>query len=259
MGTSYSPILLGVNVDHVATLRQARGTRYPDPVAAALIAEQSGADSITIHLREDRRHIQERDLEVLGAMTQTRINLEMAATDAMIVIAERARPADCCLVPERREELTTEGGLDVAADAARIAAACRRLHAHGIRVSLFVDPDDRQLEACADAGASVVELHTGAYANAAEPAAAVAELERVRRGAARAAALGLRVHAGHGLNYHNVAAVAAIPEIVELNIGHAIVAQSVFDGFALAVSKMKASMTAARVAVPMRSSTPAER
>jgi pyridoxine 5-phosphate synthase len=241
-----APILLGVNVDHVATVRQARGTRYPDPVAAALVAEQNGADSITIHLREDRRHIQERDLDVLTAMTQSRVNLEMAVTDAMLAIAERARPADCCFVPERRAELTTEGGLDVAADSQRIAAACRRLHEGGIRVSLFVDPDARQLQACVAAGAAVVELHTGAYAAAAEPAAAAAELERVRAAAKTAAHLGLRVHAGHGLNYHNVRQIAAIAEIVELNIGHAIVAQSMFDGFGLAVAKMKALMTAAR-------------
>jgi pyridoxine 5-phosphate synthase len=241
-----APILLGVNVDHVATVRQARGTRYPDPVAAALVAEQNGADSITIHLREDRRHIQERDLALLSATTQSRVNLEMAVTDAMLEIAERAAPADCCFVPERREELTTEGGLDVAADTQRIAAACRRLHERGIRVSLFVDPDAAQLGACAAAGAGVVELHTGAYAEAATPAAALAELERIRSAADVAARLGLRVHAGHGLNYHNVAAIAAIGQIVELNIGHAIVAQALFDGFALAVSKMKALMTAAR-------------
>jgi pyridoxine 5-phosphate synthase len=240
------PILLGVNVDHVATVRQARGTRYPDPVAAALVAEQNGADSITIHLREDRRHIQERDLELLSAMTQSRVNLEMAVSDAMLAIAERAAPADCCFVPERRAELTTEGGLDVAADPAKIAAACRRLHERGIRVSLFVDPDERQLEAAVRAGATVVELHTGAYADACEPAAAAAELTRIRAAARRAAALGLRVHAGHGLNYRNVGPVAATSQIVELNIGHSIVAQALFDGFALAVSKMKALMTAAR-------------
>jgi pyridoxine 5-phosphate synthase len=245
MHSQHAPILLGVNVDHVATVRQARGTRYPDPVAAALVAEQAGADSITIHLREDRRHIQERDLDLLTAMTQSRINLEMAVTEPMLALAERARSADCCFVPERREELTTEGGLDVAAERERIAAACRRLHEQGIRVSLFVDPDERQLAASAAAGATVVELHTGSYA-AAEPAAAAAELARLQAAARRAAALGLRVHAGHGLNYHNVGPIAAIREIVELNIGHAIVAQALFDGFALAVSKMKALMAAAR-------------
>jgi pyridoxine 5-phosphate synthase len=242
---SRSPIHLGVNVDHVATLRQARGTRYPDPVTAALLAEQAGADSITIHLREDRRHIQERDLDVLGRMIQTRINLEMAVTDPMLEIAGRAAPADCCFVPERRAELTTEGGLDVAGQKGRIAAAVARLRERGIRVSLFVDPDVAQLEASVAAGAPVVELHTGAYADATGGAAA-RELERVRAAAVRAAALGLTVHAGHGLNYQNVAPIAAIPEIVELNIGHAIVAQALFDGFAAAVAKMKALMVAAR-------------
>ncbi|HLF12128.1 MAG TPA: pyridoxine 5'-phosphate synthase [Gammaproteobacteria bacterium] len=244
---SRTPILLGVNVDHVATLRQARGTRYPDPVAAALTAEQSGADSITIHLREDRRHIQERDLEVLSRMIQSRINLEMAATESMLEIASRARPADCCLVPERRDELTTEGGLDVAGQRKTIEAACRRLHECGIRVSLFVDPEPRQLEACAAIGATVVELHTGAYARLSEARAVATELERVRGAAMRADALGLRVHAGHGLNYHNVVPIAAIEQIVELNIGHAIVAQALFDGFPAAVSKMKALMAAARL------------
>ena len=240
-----APIHLGVNVDHVATLRQARGSRYPDPVTAALIAEQAGADSITIHLREDRRHIQDRDLEVLGRMIQTRINLEMAVTDPMLEIAARAAPTDCCFVPERRAELTTEGGLDVAGQAKKIAAACARLRERGIRVSLFVDPDFAQLDASAAAGAPVVELHTGAYAEAAG-AAAARELERLRAAAVRAASLGLTVHAGHGLNYSNVAPIAAIAEIVELNIGHAIVAQALFDGFAGAVAKMKALMVAAR-------------
>src|SRR5215471_4753231 len=240
-----APIHLGVNVDHVATVRQARGTRYPDPVTAALIAEQAGADSITIHLREDRRHIQDRDLEVLGRAIQTRINLEMAVTEPMLEIAARAAPADCCFVPERRAELTTEGGLDVAGQKGRIATAVARLRERGIRVSLFVDPDVAQLEASAAAGATVVELHTGAYADAAGGAAA-RELERLRVAAVRAASLGLTVHAGHGLNYHNVAPIAAIPEIVELNIGHAIVAQALFDGLAAAVAKMKALMVAAR-------------
>ena len=240
-----APIHLGVNVDHVATLRQARGSRYPDPVTAALIAEQAGADSITIHLREDRRHIQDRDLEVLGRMIQTRINLEMAVTDPMLEFAARAVPTDCCFVPERRAELTTEGGLDVAGQAKKVAAACARLRERGIRVSLFVDPDFAQLDASAAAGAPVVELHTGAYAEAAGGAAA-RELERLRAAAVRAASLGLTVHAGHGLNYSNVAPIASIAEIVELNIGHAIVAQALFDGFAGAVAKMKALMVAAR-------------
>jgi pyridoxine 5-phosphate synthase len=239
------PIHLGVNVDHVATVRQARHTRYPDPVAAALIAEQAGADSITVHLREDRRHIQTRDVDVLLRTVQTRVNLEMAATDAMVELAVKHRPADCCLVPERREELTTEGGLDVAGQKQRVAAVCRALAEHGIRVSLFVDPDIAQVEACAEVGAPVVELHTGAYADAAG-ARAAQELARIEAAAARAEALGLVVHAGHGLNFHNVAPVAAIGAVVELNIGHAIVAQALFDGFAGAVAKMKALMVAAR-------------
>jgi pyridoxine 5-phosphate synthase len=243
---AHSSIHLGVNVDHVATLRQVRGTRYPDPVTAALVAEQSGADSITVHLREDRRHIQARDVEVLLRTVQTRVNLEMAVTDAMIDFAVRHRPSDSCLVPERREELTTEGGLDVAGQPQRIAAACRKLAEHGIRVSLFIDPDEAQIAASADAGAPVVELHTGAYADASGSRVAL-ELERIRTAAQQASKRGLTVHAGHGLNYQNVAAIAAIPEIVELNIGHAIVAQAVFDGFAGAVSKMKALMVAARL------------
>ena len=239
------PIHLGVNVDHVATLRQARHTRYPDPVTAALIAEQAGADSITVHLREDRRHIQARDVDVLLRAVQTRVNLEMAVTDAMVEFAVKHRPADSCLVPERREELTTEGGLDVAAQKQRIADACRALAQHGIRVSLFIDPDAAQIEASAEVGAPVVELHTGAYAEAEGPAVA-RELARIDTAAQRARSLGLVVHAGHGLNYHNVTPIAAMRAIVELNIGHAIVAQALFDGFAGAVTKMKALMVAAR-------------
>jgi pyridoxine 5-phosphate synthase len=239
------PIHLGVNVDHVATLRQARHTRYPDPVTAALIAEQAGADSITVHLREDRRHIQARDVELLLRAAQTRVNLEMAVTEQMVEFAVKHRPADCCLVPERREELTTEGGLDVAAQKARVADTCRTLAQHGIRASLFIDPEFTQIEASAEIGAPVVELHTGAYADAAGPVVA-RELARIEAGAARARALGLVVHAGHGLNYHNVAPIAALRSIVELNIGHAIVSQALFDGFAGAVAKMKALMMAAR-------------
>jgi pyridoxine 5-phosphate synthase len=238
-------IHLGVNVDHVATVRQARHTQYPDPVTAALIAEQSGADSITVHLREDRRHIQARDVELLLRTVQTRVNLEMAMTDSMIDFAVKHRPADCCLVPERREELTTEGGLDVAGQKQRVAAACRSLAQHGVRVSLFIGPDASQVEASAEAGAPVVELHTGAYAEA-TGAAAAHELQRIAAAALRAQALGLTVHAGHGLSFHNVTPVAAIETIVELNIGHAIVAQALFDGFAVAVAKMKAQMVAAR-------------
>lgn len=243
---SAAPIGLGVNVDHVATLRQARMTRYPDPLTAALIAEQAGADSITIHLREDRRHIQERDLRLMQESLTTRVNLEMAVTDAMLAIAGEVRPADCCLVPEKREELTTEGGLDVASQTDRIRDACAALAARGIRVSLFIDPDAGQIDASLAAGAGVVELHTGAYADAAGPAARMAELERVRSASAYAARQGLTVHAGHGLNFHNVAPIAAIPEIVELNIGHAIVSQAVFDGLAGAVARMKLLMENAR-------------
>jgi pyridoxine 5-phosphate synthase len=239
------PIHLGVNVDHVATVRQARRTRYPDPVTAALIAEQAGADSITVHLREDRRHIQSRDVDLLLRAVQTRVNLEMAVTDSMVELAVKHRPADCCFVPERREELTTEGGLDVTAQKQRIVAACKELAKHGVRVSLFIDPDAAQIEASAEVGAPVVELHTGAYAEASGGAVG-RELARLEAAAERARALGLVVHAGHGLNYHNVAPVASIVSIVELNIGHAIVAQALFDGFAGAVAKMKALMVAAR-------------
>lgn len=244
--TSAAPIHLGVNVDHVATIRQARLTRYPDPVTAALVAEQSGADSITIHVREDRRHIQERDLELLQALTQTHVNLEMAVTDGMIAIAERVRPTDCCLVPERREELTTEGGLDVASQGERVREACERLHDSKIRVSLFVDPDPGQLDASAAAGAGVVELHTGAYAIATSGGARARELARIADAVEHARGLGLTVHAGHGLHYHNVGAIAAIRDIVELNIGYAIVAQALFDGFAGAVTRMKQLMVEAR-------------
>ncbi len=244
--TLKSNILLGVNVDHVATLRQARGTLYPDPAMAARIAEQSGADSITVHLREDRRHIQERDLDILASTLETRLNLEMAVSESVMRIAARLRPADCCLVPERREELTTEGGLDVAADVARIGEACERLAGLGIRVAPFIDPDVKQIEACRLAGVSVVELHTGRYAEASDGAGRGRELERVRQAARHAANIGIEVHAGHGLNYQNVQPVAAIPEIIELNIGHAIVAQAIFDGLSTAVSDMKRLMLAAR-------------
>ena len=240
------PIALGVNVDHVATLRQARGTRYPDPVAAALAAERSGADSITIHLREDRRHIQERDLEIMQRTVLTRVNLEMAITDAMLDIALRVRPADGCLVPEKREELTTEGGLDVAGQVEAVSRACRRLEDAGIRTSLFIDPDPAQLEASAACGAPVVELHTGTYADAPDRNQQAIELDRIREAAEFGDRLGLTIHAGHGLHYHNVQPVAAIESIVELNIGHAIVARSVFDGVDKAVADMKALMLAAR-------------
>jgi pyridoxine 5-phosphate synthase len=238
-------LLLGVNIDHVATLRQARRGRYPDPLQAALLAEQSGADSITLHLREDRRHIQERDVAVLREALQTRMNLEMAVTDEMIRIAQRLVPHDCCLVPESRQEITTEGGLDVAGQAARVGDACRALGAAGIRVSLFIDPDAAQIEASQRAGAPVIELHTGAYAEA-RGGARAREFERLRAAAALAANLGLTVNAGHGLDYHNVEPIAAIGELVELNIGHAIVSRAVFDGLARAVRDMKDLMRAAR-------------
>jgi pyridoxine 5-phosphate synthase len=238
-------IHLGVNVDHVATLRQARRTTYPDPLFAALIAEQSGADSITIHLREDRRHIQDRDVRVCREALQTRLNLEMAATAEMIRIATEVRPPDCCLVPEKRTEVTTEGGLDVLGQQKELTVACRQLAEAGVRVSLFIDPDPNQLAAAARVGAPVVELHTGAYAEASGEHRA-RELTRITDAARHAASLGLRVHAGHGLNYHNVQPIAAIDEIVELNIGHSIVARAVIDGMAAAVSEMKRLMLQAR-------------
>lgn len=238
---------LGVNVDHVATLRQARGTDYPDPVQAALRAEKAGADSITVHLREDRRHIQDSDLAALQSAMQTHMNLEMAVTDEMVGIAGRLGPSDCCLVPEKREELTTEGGLDVAAQLDRVRAACGELADSGIRVSLFIDPDERQLDAAKSAGAPVVELHTGAYADAAG-AQQREELRRIVDAVAYGHSIGLTMHAGHGLHYENVTPIARIPEIVELNIGHAIVARAVFDGIEVAVSEMKRLMHTARQA-----------
>ena len=239
------PIKLGVNIDHVATLRQARGTSYPDPLYAALVAEQSGADSITLHLREDRRHIQDHDVRRMRSALQTRMNLEMAATDAMLQFAREVRPHDVCLVPEKRAELTTEGGLDVVGQRARLAECCATLAASGSRVSLFIDPDKVQLEAARAAGAPVVELHTGAYAEATGEHQAK-ELMRLVEAARFGAQIGLTVHAGHGLHYHNVQPVAAIPEIVELNIGHALVARAVFDGMARAVGDMRALMIEAR-------------
>jgi pyridoxine 5-phosphate synthase len=239
------PLRLGVNIDHVATLRQVRRATYPDPLLAALVAEQSGADSITLHLREDRRHIQDHDVERMRSTLQTRMNLEMAATDAMVAVARRIRPQDVCLVPEKRQELTTEGGLDVAAQVPRLRDTCAALREAGSRVSLFVDPDAAQLEAALDAGAPVVELHTGAYAEAAGERQAL-ELARLLEAARYGSRIGLTVHAGHGLHYHNVQPVAAIGEIVELNIGHAIVARAVLEGMAVAVRTMKDLMQAAR-------------
>lgn len=240
-----STIHLGVNVDHVATLREVRGTNYPDPVHAALIAEQSGADSITIHLREDRRHIQDRDVRVMRETLKTRMNLEMACTDAMVKIAEEIKPQDCCLVPESRAELTTEGGLDVIANFDHLKKSYLRLAFVGVRVSIFIDADPRQLDAAAKLGAPVVELHTGAYADA-MGAAQQRELVRLQQAASHAASLGLIVNAGHGLHYHNVQAIAAIPQIVELNIGHAIVARALLDGMAESVREMKRLMVEVR-------------
>ena len=231
--------LLGVNIDHVATLRQARGTRYPEPIQAALIAEQAGADGITLHLREDRRHIQDRDVERLIDTLQTRMNLEMAATPEMLAIATRLAPADCCLVPEKRQELTTEGGLDAAAAIPMLTDYCTALAEAGVRVSLFIDADPVQLEAAAAIGVPVVEIHTGHYAEAANPAARKAALARIAEGVDLGLKLGLQVNAGHGLDYHNVKAVAAIEGIVEFNIGHAIISRAVFSGLHAAVADMK--------------------
>jgi pyridoxine 5-phosphate synthase len=239
------PIHLGVNVDHGATVRQARRAGYPDPLTAALLAEQAGADSITMHLREDRRHIQDRDIRLGREMLQTRLNLEMAATDEMLRIACELRPPDCCLVPERRAEVTTEGGLDVVGQEAALRTASSRLAAAGVRVSLFIDPDREQIDAAVRTGAPAIELHTGAYAEHVAEARA-RELARLREAARYAAAAGLQVNAGHGLNYHNVQPIAAIPEIVELNIGHAIVARALIDGIAKSVAEMKRLMIEGR-------------
>ena len=239
-------ILLGVNIDHIATLRQARGTRYPDPVHAALRVEQAGADSITLHLREDRRHIQERDVWTLKEMMLTRMNLEMAVTDEMLAIAEAVKPQDCCLVPERREELTTEGGLDVLSQESRIKEACARMAAAGVKVSLFVDADARQIEASKRCGAPAIEIHTGHYANAPTAAAQKIEYQKIVNAVTLGQQLGLQVNAGHGLNYQNVHAIAAIKNVRELNIGHAIIAEAVFIGIEAAVRKMQQLMLAAR-------------
>jgi pyridoxine 5-phosphate synthase len=232
-------VLLGVNIDHVATIRQARGTRYPEPIQAALVAEQAGADAVTLHLREDRRHIQDRDVEMLKDILQTRMNLEMAATQEMGRIACRIRPADCCLVPERRKELTTEGGLDAAGNRDQLKDFCAMLAEAGVRVSLFIDAEPRQIEAARAVGAPVVEIHTGRYADAADPTGRAAELERIGRAVALGTELGLQVNAGHGLDYHNVRSVAALPGVRELNIGHAIVALAIFSGLSVAVADMK--------------------
>lgn len=234
-----SEILLGVNIDHVATVRQARGTRYPETIQAALVAEQAGADAITLHLREDRRHIQDRDVEMLRDILQTRMNLEMAVTPEMGDIAGRIRPADCCLVPERREELTTEGGLDVAGRQEAMRDFCARLADAGIRVSLFIDADPVQIEAAHAIGAPVIEIHTGHYADARDPSERGAQLDRIRSAIELGLSLGFQVNAGHGLDYHNVKAIAAIPGVRELNIGHAIIARAIFSGLDRAVRDMK--------------------
>lgn len=240
--SSTNPLLLGVNIDHVATLRQARGTRYPDPVEAAFLAERSGADSITVHLREDRRHIQDRDVELLTRTVTTRINFEMAVTDEMVGLASQWRPSDVCLVPERREELTTEGGLDVLSQKPRIRSVIEALSENGCRVSLFIDPDPKQIESAAECGAPVIELHTGGWAEAADEPSAQAQLRRLQQAACLASQAGLQVNAGHGLHYHNVGPIAAIAEIRELNIGHAIIARAVFAGLGEAVREMKCLM-----------------
>lgn len=239
-------VLLGVNIDHVATLRQARGTRYPDPVQAAILAEEAGADGITIHPREDRRHIQDRDVLLLREVLQTKMNLEMAVTDAMLAFAEQVRPECVCLVPEKREELTTEGGLDVDCQETRIAKACERLRAIGAEVSLFIDPDPVQIDAAVRCGAPVVELHTGEYAEAKNPEQEDAAFDTLLKAVAHARKKGLVVNAGHGLHYHNTERVAAIEGINELNIGHAIIARAVFTGLKEAVSDMKAILERAR-------------
>jgi pyridoxine 5-phosphate synthase len=243
---SDSQILLGVNIDQVATLRQARGTPYPDPVEAAALAEQAGADSITLHLREDRRHIQDRDVLALRERLQTRMNLEMAVTPEMLAFAGKVRPQDCCLVPERREELTTEGGLDVVGQLSRVREACQRLAGSGVRVSLFIDADIDQVHAASAAGAPCIEIHTGHFADAADATAQAAELARIVSAVAAGVAAGLQVNAGHGLHYGNVQAIAAMADVRELNIGHAIIARAVFTGLGEAVGEMKRLMRAAR-------------
>ena len=239
-------IFLGVNIDHIATLRNARGTQYPDPVHAANVSELAGADGITVHLREDRRHINDRDVEILSQTVQTRLNLEMAVTDEMLAIATRLKPAFCCLVPEKREELTTEGGLDVVGQLDSVKAACTQLADAGIQVSLFIDANEQQIEAAHQCGAPFIEIHTGQYADATNEAEQQAELQRLIHGIEYADKIGLKVNAGHGLHYHNVKPIAAIPQLLELNIGHAIIARAAFDGLEKAVRDMRALMQEAR-------------
>ncbi|CAH0527145.1 pyridoxine 5'-phosphate synthase [Vibrio hippocampi] len=241
-----NPILLGVNIDHIATLRNARGTKYPDPVHAAEIAERAGADGITIHLREDRRHIVDRDVRILRETLQTRMNLEMAVTEEMVGIALQTQPEFVCLVPEKREELTTEGGLDVKGQLEKIKAATEKMTQAGIKVSLFIDADNAQIDAAKAAGAPYIELHTGHYADAESEAEQQNELKKIAAAASYAADIGLIVNAGHGLTYHNVGPIAALPEIYELNIGHSIIGRAVFDGLDKAVADMKAIMADAR-------------
>lgn len=240
-------IFLGVNVDHIATLRQARGTQYPDPAHAAAIAEHAGADGITIHLREDRRHIQDRDVYVMKETIKTRMNLEMAVTDEMLAIACEVKPAFCCLVPEKREELTTEGGLDVVGQLSKVKAAVTQLTAHNIQTSLFIDADKAQIDAVFECKAPYIEIHTGHYADAESEEAQTEELKRIITGVEYAASLGIKVNAGHGLHYHNVKPIAAIEDIIELNIGHAIIARAAIDGLEKAVSDMKRLMLEARM------------
>jgi len=243
---SPSPALeLGINIDHVATLRNARGTIYPDPIRAAQLAEEAGADLITLHLREDRRHIKDADLLALRPLIKTRMNLECAVTPEMLTIACQVKPHDVCLVPEKREEVTTEGGLDVLTYFVTVQAAIQQLQAAGIRVSLFIDPEEKQIQAAKDAGATVVELHTGRYADLSGVEQS-SEIERIRKAAQFGKSLGLRVNAGHGLNESNVLPIAAITELSELNIGHAIVAQALFKGWQKAIMDMKALMVKAR-------------
>ncbi|USD65658.1 pyridoxine 5'-phosphate synthase [Vibrio sp. SCSIO 43136] len=241
-----SSILLGVNIDHVATLRNARGTKYPDPVHAAEMAERAGADGITIHLREDRRHILDRDVRVLRETIQTRMNLEMAVTDEMVDIALQTKPEFVCLVPEKREELTTEGGLDVVGQLEKVKAATKTLSEAGIKVSLFIDADRAQIDAAKDCGAPFIEIHTGHYADAETEEAQNDELKKIAAGVSYADSIGIKVNAGHGLTYHNVGPIAALPEIYELNIGHSIIGRAVFDGLGKAVADMKAIMVEAR-------------
>lgn len=241
-----SEILLGVNVDHIATLRQARGTTYPDPAHAASVAEHAGADGITIHLREDRRHITDRDVAVMNQTIQTRMNLEMAVTEEMLDIACKTKPAFVCLVPEKREELTTEGGLDVAGQQEKMNQAVARLAEHGIKVSLFIDADKEQIDAAVKSGSPFIEIHTGQYAEATTEEEQEAELAKLKEGIKYAHEQGLKVNAGHGLTYFNVKPIAAIPEIIELNIGHAIIARAAIDGLDKAVRDMKRLMIEAR-------------